>query len=137
MTRRRQRCSPASSAGTLILLPIIAVWLLLMSPGCGDDATSWPGNTQFISALTGESCTPDIATFMPSDDSNGNVSPTGIPGDNLDDLRSGKVDCLGDGNSGQGDDKKHNCTFPQAGCDDVGCCEVPPATNDPTPSGGD
>lgn len=56
-----------------------------------------------------------------ADRGNGNHSPTGIAGDNMDDLRSGKVDCYYDGNSGQGDDKKHGCT-PPPGCDTEGCC---------------
>ena len=126
MAQCRQRRSPTSAAGTLIVLPILAALLLLLSPACGNDLEIWPGNRTFRSALNGNQCAPNVETFMPDNGSNGNVSPTGIPGDNMDDLRSGKVDCLGDGNSGQGDDKKHNCTFPQPGCDDVGCCEVPP-----------
>jgi hypothetical protein len=81
---------------------------------------------EFINVFSGQSCRPDPLTFNSAlhDGSNGNTSPTGIPGDNMDDLRSGKVDCLGDGNSGQGDDAKHSfCGDPPPGCDDGGCCE--------------
>ncbi len=63
---------------------------------------------------------------------NGNVSPTGLPGDNMDDTRSGKVDCYWDGNSGQGDDKD-GCEFPQEGCDGDGCCEEGCVNVDPAP----
>ena len=38
----------------------------------------------------------------------GHKSPTGIPGDNTDDPHSGKFDCLGDGDSGLGNDDR-NC----------------------------
>ena len=36
----------------------------------------------------------------------GHNSPTGIAGDNSDDENSGHVDCLGDGDSGQGNDDR-------------------------------
>ena len=58
----------------------------------------------------------------------GHNSPTGIPGDNIDDPHSGKIDCLGDGDSGQGNDAR-NC--PPAGCDAFGCCD----TSEPPPGG--
>jgi hypothetical protein len=80
----------------------------------------------FVNVFTGQTCRPDALTFVPADAGRGggNTSPTGIPGDNMDDLRSGQVDCLGDGNSGQGDDFKHDfCGNPPPGCDDSGCCE--------------
>jgi hypothetical protein len=101
-----------------------------------------------INALTGEECTPD-ATYMPRPHGNGHggeqCQGTG-PGDNCDDLHSGKIDCIGDGNSGQGDDRKHPCDFPQPGCDANGCCdgeiveppappeEEEPPTSEPTPT---
>jgi hypothetical protein len=97
--------------------------------GCGDWAAD---DDVYFNYFTGESCSPDPLTFIPisarnNDKSNGNVSPTGIPGDNMDDTRSGKVDCYYDGNSGQGDDWKYpECNaddFPQPGCDEDGCCE--------------
>jgi len=91
---------------------------------CANDST-----TQFRSAVTGEACEPDPATYTPKapkDHGNGgHNSPTGIPGDNIDDEHSGKVDCLGDGDSGQGNDDK-KCGPP--GCDAEMCCE---------PGGGD
>jgi hypothetical protein len=94
---------------------------------CTDDSTSG-----FRSAITGEACEPDPATLRPHGRSgeNGNGgqnSPTGIPGDNMDDEHSGKVDCYYDGNSGQGDDKKHPC------CDDSMCCNGDPDDGEETP----
>jgi hypothetical protein len=88
---------------------------------CVDDA----GSSGFQSAVTGEPCEPDPATLQPHGHSGehgngGQNSPTGIPGDNMDDEHSGQVDCYYDGNSGQGDDKKHPC------CDANMCCNVPP-----------
>ena len=109
-------------------------------------ACSTPETATYRSSLTGDLCEPN-ASFIPlnaehsnrnhdkerpTNNGNGNESPTGIPGDNLDDTRSGKVDCLGDGNSGQGDDKKHGCQFPQPGCDDQGCCETDGGDEDDT-----
>ena len=82
--------------------------------GCaGDSAT-------YHNALTGDVCTPN-SSFVPmtGNGNGGHNSPTGIPGDNIDDPHSGKVDCYYDGNSGQGDDKKHPCA---PGCDDQHCC---------------
>jgi hypothetical protein len=115
-----------------------AAWLSLA--GCQADTAA-----DFRNVLTGEECVPDD-TYEPrpghSSDAPGHTqdnpghggdrSPTGIPGDNMDDEHSGKVDCLGDGNSGQGDDKKHNCEFPP-GCDQNGCCDgdVDPPQDDP------
>src|SRR5690606_36713197 len=84
----------------------------------------------YRSALTGEECEPDPGTLMPATPSRGHRgrgghrSPAGIPGDNLDDLRSGHVDCLGDGNSGHGNDRD-GC-FPRPGCDAEGCCQTEP-----------
>ena len=104
---------------------------------CANDST-----TQFRSAVTGEACEPDPATYTPKapkDHGNGgHNSPTGIPGDNIDDEHSGKVDCLGDGDSGQGNDDK-KCGPP--GCDSELCCEPgggeeepPPAPQPPPPT---
>src|SRR5688572_29680892 len=87
--------------------------------------TSQDSTEGYLSAITGEACEPDPATLRPHGRSgeNGNGgqnSPTGIPGDNMDDEHSGKVDCYYDGNSGQGDDKKHPC------CDAEMCCNGTP-----------
>ena len=93
-----------------------------------------PGTKEHVNALTGESCEPNAATYIPHDP--GPCQGT-TNGDNCDDLHSGKIDCIGDGNSGQGDDKKHNCEFPQPGCDDTGCCDddlvEPPVDDTPPP----
>ena len=100
---------------------------------CTSDSDS--GTTSgYISAVTGEACTPDPATLQrhgkSGDHGNGGQnSPTGIPGDNMDDEHSGKVDCYYDGNSGQGDDKKHPC------CDANMCCDGVPPTDDPDDPG--
>jgi len=98
---------------------LLAALLAVGFAACADNTTG------FQSAVTGEPCEPDPATLQPRGHSgeNGNGgqnSPTGIPGDNMDDEHSGKVDCYYDGNSGQGDDKKHPC------CDINMCCNVPP-----------
>jgi hypothetical protein len=78
---------------------------------------------QHVNAFTLESCKPN-QTYQPKVKKHTNDKCQGNSnGDNCDDLSSGKVDCIGDGNSGQGDDKKHNCMFPQPGCDDAGCCD--------------
>jgi len=105
-------------AFSLVLISTIA-----LAPGCATETG------QFVNALTGDECEPDFETFnargrehVDNGHGRGNTSPTGIPGDNLDDERSGHTDCLGDGNSGHGDDKKHNCEVPP-GCDAQGCCE--------------
>jgi hypothetical protein len=108
--------------------------------GCTADNTS-----SYVNALTGAVCTP-APTYMPkphghshAGDHGGGAQCQGTgPGDNCDDLHSGKIDCIGDGNSGQGDDRKHPCTFPQPGCDDQGCCDgdmvdPPPPVTDPPP----
>jgi hypothetical protein len=116
-------------------LSSIAAAALLSMGACSGDVTA-----TYRNALTDETCVPN-STFLvkasstdnKGSNAGGNTSPTGIPGDNLDDERSGKIDCLGDGNSGQGDDKKHNCEFPQPGCDDTGCCDedvLPPPDGD-------
>jgi hypothetical protein len=103
-----------------------------LAVGCSSDVHV------YRNALTGAECTPDPSTFIPpdrgqsgdhqpsGDHGQGNTSPTGIPGDNLDDIRSGKADCLGDGDSGQGNDTP-DCQV--AGCDSKLCCDgdmVPP-----------
>jgi hypothetical protein len=108
-----------SSTISLTIVASLGLW----SSAC---TVSQP-TQEYRSAVTGEVCEPND-TFVPMSEAeahehgHGNTSPTGIPGDNLDDNRSGKVDCYYDGNSGQGDDKKHPCP----GCDDQGCCQVPP-----------
>jgi hypothetical protein len=84
--------------------------------------TAGPAIAQpYIDGLTGEECVPDPNTLPPLHGHNGqgqgnggHNSPTGIPGDNVDDPQSGKVDCLGDGDSGRGNDLR--C------CDANGCC---------------
>lgn len=83
-----------------------------------------PSVDTHVNAYTLEACEPAKASYMPKEKANGNDKCQGTGnGDNCDDLSSGKVDCIGDGNSGQGDDKKHNCQFPQPGCDENGCCD--------------
>jgi hypothetical protein len=77
---------------------------------------------------TGATAVPDPGTSGPhghngKGDGNGGLnSPTGIPGDSIDDPHSGKVDCLGDGDSGQGNDERF-CTPP--GCDGQDDCADP------------
>ena len=86
-------------------------------------ACAEPPRGTYVNALTGEECTPDSRSYVPRA-AGGNDQCQGTSnGDNCDDLHSGKIDCIGDGNSGQGDDKKHNCDFPQPGCDEDGCCD--------------
>lgn len=108
-----------------------AVALLALS-GCSSEVSN------YHHAITGEPCVPNDTLVPGNGNGNGNGngghnSPTGIPGDNIDDPHSGQVDCLYDGNSGQGDDKKHGCV-PPPGCDDQGCCEEPPPPSDDPPS---
>ena len=116
----------------VVIVPLLA----LMS------CSSSPEVNVYQSALTGQTCRPDPHTLMPKPRPNrsvqpgngGHNSPTGIPGDNLDDPHSRKIDCYYDGNSGQGDDRKHPCTpadFPQPGCDQAGCCDVDVLLTDP------
>lgn len=98
---------------------------------------SEPAPPVYRSALTGEECEPDPTTLVPGPRGGGrgrggHNSPTGIPGDNIDDLRSGHTDCLYDGNSGHGDDRD-GCV-PPPGCDAEGCCEEPEP--EPTPDAG-
>jgi hypothetical protein len=120
---------------------ISAMLLSLAVTACAADS---PTGTH-VNALTGEECTPN-AKYIPRDkpadaqDGPKNDKCQGTTnGDNCDDLSSGKIDCIGDGNSGQGDDKKHNCQFPQPGCDDQGCCDgdmvepPPPPPDEPPP----
>ena len=110
---------------------LFAAVLTLALAACGTETSS------HVSALTGQSCTPN-GSYMPPPPKHPNSKCQGTSnGDNCDDLHSGKIDCIGDGNSGQGDDKKHNCMFPQPGCDDMGCCDgdlVDPPV--PPPGGG-
>jgi hypothetical protein len=101
--------------------------------GCTDDGSS---TAQYRNAVTGEACQPDPGTLVPVHGHNGqgstnggHRSPTGIPGDNLDDLHSGKMDCLGDGDSGQGNDARKCCDASSCcspGGDDDGGDEPPP-----------
>jgi len=98
---------------------------LALNACAGDTST-------YHNALTGDSCTPN-SSYVPLGSGNGNGghnSPTGIPGDNIDDPHSGKVDCYYDGNSGQGDDKKHPCA---PGCDNQHCCVDVDAGTPPQP----
>ena len=101
-------------------------------------ACSSSGERTHVNALTGEECEPDSTSYIPRE------APAHCQGtsngDNCDDLHSGKIDCIGDGNSGQGDDKKHNCEFPQPGCDENGCCDddiVDPPPGEGTDPDGD
>lgn len=92
---------------------------------CATDIDTAPESGKYINALTGETCTPDGTYLLGPGNGNGNgnrCQGTGN-GDNCDDLASGQIDCIGDGNSGQGDDKKHECEFPQPGCDANACCD--------------
>jgi len=107
---------------------LFAAVLTLALAACGTETSS------HVSALTGQACTPN-GSYMPPPPKHQNPKCQGTGnGDNCDDLSSGKIDCIGDGNSGQGDDKKHNCMFPQPGCDDMGCCDD--GMVDPPPGGG-
>lgn len=124
---------------------LLAVTLGVALAGCSSD----PEVATYTSALSGKQCRPDPQSLMPmapmspaslhkSNGNGGQRSPTGIPGDNLDDLHSGKIDCYYDGNSGQGDDRKHPCTmndFPQPGCDSMGCCDDDVLLPDPEQTG--
>lgn len=93
--------------------------------------------TEHVNAYTLEACTPGNG-YMPRPKKHTNDKCQGTSnGDNCDDQSSGKVDCIGDGNSGQGDDKKHNCMFPQPGCDADGCCDEDVVDGDPDGDGGD
>lgn len=88
-----------------------------------------------VNAYTLEECEP-TASYMPKQNQGNGAQNDKCQGtsngDNCDDLSSGKIDCIGDGNSGQGDDKKHNCEFPQPGCDAEGCCDEDTVDEDPT-----
>jgi hypothetical protein len=136
------------SMRTVLFASLIAVGAIA---ACGSDQTG----TSHIKALTGAACEPNAATFMPrsgpkpnpgqgqgngqgNGQGGGNSCVGTSNGDNCDDVHSGKIDCIGDGNSGQGDDKKHMCQFPQPGCDDQGCCDgdvvvIPPDDGDEVP----
>jgi len=100
-----------------------------------------PNSGSYINALTGEECTPDSQSYIPRKAHDPGQCQGTSNGDNCDDLHSGKIDCIGDGNSGQGDDKKHNCEFPQPGCDENGCCDDdmvdPPGGGDDGDDGAD
>ncbi len=114
---------------------------LLALGACGSETST------HVNALTGDTCEPTAGKMARPQQPPKNDKCQGTSnGDNCDDLSSGKIDCIGDGNSGQGDDKKHNCTFPQPGCDENGCCEddlveeptdpvddPPPPPEDPPP----
>lgn len=108
-----------------ILSSILLVASLGLAACAGGDTAT------YHSAVTGDPCTPNgtLVPMPPAHGNGGHNSPTGMPGDNLDDPHSGKVDCYYDGNSGQGDDKKHPCA---PGCDDQQCCVDP----DPGDDGG-
>ena len=100
-----------------VLSAVGTLGLLLMTAG---SAMAQP----YTNLLTGDECVPDPGTFTPlhghNGQGNGNggqKSPTGIAGDNVDDPQSGKIDCLGDGDSGAGNDLR-NC------CDANGCCAL-------------
>jgi hypothetical protein len=110
----------------LIRTPLLGLALALAASCSADD------HGRFTSALTGEACEPG-ETYVPHGHSgeNGNGghnSPTGIPGDNLDDEHSGKVDCYYDGNSGAGNDTA-DC-IPE-GCDAELCCDEDAEPVDP------
>ena len=108
---------------------LLAMWFAA-AIGCGTDTSS------HVNALTGETCEPNTSyTPHPQSGPHNDKCQGTSNGDNCDDLSSGKIDCIGDGNSGQGDDKKHNCQFPQPGCDDQGCCDGDLV--DPPPDGGE
>ena len=53
---------------------------------------------QYKELEAGEECIPDPGTMKPHKGNGGHDSPTGMPGDNMDDEHSGKADCLYDGN---------------------------------------
>lgn len=119
---------------TLVGLTLVAGLALLLS-ACGMDPDTF--EPTFRSALTGEPCDPDPATYVPlypegttfeegkpwkPEKQDGlERNPTGMNGDNMDDAASGRTDCFWDGNSGHGDDKKHECIPP--GCDENLCCD--------------
>jgi len=111
-----------------------AAFATLGLTGCGASEPT----SSYVNALTGAACTP-TDSYMPRPNSHANEHATGAqcqgtgPGDNCDDLHSGKIDCIGDGNSGQGDDRNHECTFPQPGCDADGCCDGDMVDPPPTP----
>ena len=98
---------------------ILLAAALTLAAGCSAETDT------YVNALSGQVCEPN-GSYKPRKAkrpaTNDRCQGTSN-GDNCDDLSSGKIDCIGDGNSGQGDDKKHNCQFPQPGCDEHGCCE--------------
>ena len=114
----------------LITMLTLSLGLALGAAACDGGSTS-----THVNAVTGDTCDPDPQSYMPRKPAPDHCQGTSN-GDNCDDLHSGKIDCIGDGNSGQGDDKKHNCEFPQPGCDEHGCCEPdivdPPPTTPPS-----
>jgi hypothetical protein len=108
--------NPMTDVRAVMFLALAALAL----PGCVDDPARGhdAGTTEarYYDAVTGEDCVPDPGTIAPVNGHNGqgngnggHNSPTGIPGDNIDDPHSGKIDCLGDGNSGQGNDSTICC----------------------------
>jgi hypothetical protein len=115
---------------------IASLVFVLAGVGCTSDEPTG----RHVNALTGEECVPNPITYLAGEAPDHCQGTSN--GDNCDDLHSGKIDCIGDGNSGQGDDKKHNCEFPQPGCDDTGCCDddivvLPPEPQLPPPPDGD
>jgi hypothetical protein len=116
----------------------LAVSLFVFTAACGEASVH-------VNAYTLEECQPSSSYMPKGNQGNGaqNDRCQGTSnGDNCDDLSSGKIDCIGDGNSGQGDDKKHNCVFPQPGCDADGCCDEevvdePDAPDAPAPDSPD
>lgn len=115
------------------LFALFALTSPVVLAACASDSTP----PVYRSALTGEECEPDPSTLVPGTRGSGrggHNSPTGIPGDNIDDLRSGRTDCLYDGNSGHGDDRE-GC-IPPPGCDAAGCCEEPTPEPDPDADAG-
>lgn len=110
---------------------LFTIAISMLGLGCGT-------GTEHVNALTGEVCVPD-SSYIPrakpahANNGQGHECQGTSNGDNCDDLSSGKIDCIGDGNSGQGDDKKHNCEFPQPGCDENGCCDEDMVDPQPDP----
>jgi hypothetical protein len=104
---------------------LMAIFLSVASLGLAACAADGPSDgAAYRNELTGQVCTPNgtqgpLPGQKGQHGNGGHNSPTGIPGDNLDDPHSGKIDCYYDGNSGQGDDKKHPCA---PGCDNQHCC---------------
>ncbi len=121
-------------------LEIVSCCGLLIS-GCGQGTISINRTANFTNVFSGQSCSLKEHSYVerPKECTDAERNASGLPGDNMDDEASCHIDCVGDGNSGQGDDKRHPCTpdsFPQPGCDEDGCCEdeaiPPPPIPEPT-----